>query len=106
MPPEREKKATRMQEGGIWEGKGMCVCVCVGGSQKRKHDWVSGGEKGLKSLRASKPCEEGHGGTLPNILETWEVRDSWDSKRRTLDEMPYIGERELVEPTSNRKTGL
>jgi hypothetical protein len=33
------------------------------------------------------------------------VRESQDSKRRTLDEMPYSGERELVEPTSSRKTG-
>jgi hypothetical protein len=35
----------------------------------------------------------------------WELRDSQDSKRGTLDEMLYIGERELVEPTSSRKTG-
>jgi hypothetical protein len=33
------------------------------------------------------------------------VRDSQDSKGETLDEMPYIGERELVEPTSSKKTG-
>jgi hypothetical protein len=33
------------------------------------------------------------------------MRDSKDSKRGTLDEMPFIGERELVEPTSSRKTG-
>ena len=45
------------------------------------------------------------GGTLQNAPETWEVRDFQDSKRRTLDEMPNIGERELVEPTSSRKTG-
>jgi hypothetical protein len=32
------------------------------------------------------------------------MRGSWDSKRGTLDEIPYIGERELVEPTSTRKT--
>jgi hypothetical protein len=30
------------------------------------------------------------------------VRDSQDSKRGTLDEMPYSGERKLVEPTSSR----
>jgi hypothetical protein len=42
---------------------------------------------------------------LQNIPEISEMRDSWDSKRGTLDEMPYIGERELVEPTSSRKTG-
>jgi hypothetical protein len=31
------------------------------------------------------------------------VRDSQDSKGETLDEMPYTGERELVEPTSSIK---
>jgi hypothetical protein len=34
-----------------------------------------------------------------------EVRDCHDSKGRTLDEIPYSGDRELIEPTSNRKTG-
>jgi hypothetical protein len=33
------------------------------------------------------------------------VRDSQDSKGGTLDEMPDSGERELIEPTSSRKTG-
>jgi hypothetical protein len=33
------------------------------------------------------------------------VRNSQDSKRGTLDEIPYIGERELVEPNYHRKTG-
>jgi hypothetical protein len=32
------------------------------------------------------------------------VRESQDSKRGTLDKMLYIGERELVEPLSSRKT--
>jgi hypothetical protein len=45
------------------------------------------------------------GGTLQNVPETWEARDAQDSKRGTLDEMPYIGEREIIEPTSSRKTG-
>ena len=45
------------------------------------------------------------GGTLQNVPEIWEVRDSQDSKGGTLDEMPYSGERELVESTSSRKTG-
>ena len=44
----------------------------------------------------------GVGGTLQNVPETWEARDSQDSKEGTLDEMPYSGERELVEPTSSR----
>jgi hypothetical protein len=29
----------------------------------------------------------------------------WDSKRETLDEMPYIGERKLVEPIPSTKAG-
>ena len=45
------------------------------------------------------------GGGILNVPETWEVRDSQDSKGGTLDEMPYSGERGLVESTSSRKTG-
>jgi len=45
------------------------------------------------------------GRTLWNVPETWEVRESQDSKRGTLDEMPYSGERELIEPTSSRNMG-
>jgi hypothetical protein len=33
------------------------------------------------------------------------MRDSQDSKRGTLDEMPYVGAKELVDYTSSRKTG-
>ena len=44
-------------------------------------------------------------GTLQNALETWAVRDSQDSKEGTLDEMFDSRKRELIEPTSNRKTG-
>jgi hypothetical protein len=33
------------------------------------------------------------------------VRDSKDSNGGTLDEMPDSRERELIEPTSSRKTG-
>jgi hypothetical protein len=45
------------------------------------------------------------GGTLQNAPETWEMRDSQDSKEGTLDEMPDTRESELTEPTSSRKTG-
>ena len=45
------------------------------------------------------------GGTLQNVPETWEVRDSQTSKRGTLDEMTYTGEREFAKSTSSRKTG-
>jgi hypothetical protein len=36
-----------------------------------------------------------------NIPETWEARDSQDSKGGTLDEMFYSGEGEVVESTSS-----
>ena len=41
---------------------------------------------------------------LQNVPQTCEVRDSQDSKGGTLDEIPYSGEWELVDPTSSRKT--
>jgi hypothetical protein len=44
-------------------------------------------------------------GDTEKVLETWEVRDSQDSKGETLDKMPNSGERELVESTSSRKSG-
>ena len=43
-------------------------------------------------------------GTLHNLPETWEVRDSQDSKGVSLDEMHESGESRLIEPTSSRKT--
>jgi hypothetical protein len=45
------------------------------------------------------------GGTLQNAPETWEGRDSQDSKGGTLDEMPDSRERELIERTSSKNTG-
>ena len=44
-------------------------------------------------------------GTLQNSPETWLVYNSQDSKGWTLDEMPDSRERDLIEPTSSRKTG-
>jgi hypothetical protein len=49
--------------------------------------------------------EVGREAILKNVPETWEVRDFQDSKGETLDEMPNNGKRELVEPTSSRKSG-
>jgi hypothetical protein len=45
------------------------------------------------------------GGTLQSAPETWGVRDFPGSKGGVLDEMPDSWERELIEPTSSRKTG-
>jgi hypothetical protein len=44
-------------------------------------------------------------GSIENVPETWEVRNSRNSKRGNLDEMPYSRERKLIEPTSSRNTG-
>jgi hypothetical protein len=44
-------------------------------------------------------------GSLQNAPETWELRDSQDSKGGFLDEMPDRRERELIEHTSSKKTG-
>jgi hypothetical protein len=44
------------------------------------------------------------GGTLQNVPGTQEVKDSQNSKGGALDEIPSIGERELVKPMSSRKT--
>jgi hypothetical protein len=41
----------------------------------------------------------------PSGPETWDIRDSQEWKGGTLDEMPNSRERELIEPTSSRKTG-
>jgi hypothetical protein len=43
--------------------------------------------------------------TFQNAPETWEVRDSQESKGGTFDEMPDSMEWELIEPNSSRKTG-
>ena len=71
-----------------------------------------GGGKGLKSLRASRKNGNrqlwevgGWEGGVQYVPDTQVVRESQDSKRGTLDKIPYSGERELVEPTSSRKTG-
>jgi hypothetical protein len=63
-----------------------------------------------EALRATRKNENSRGrrmggGTLQNTPETWEVRDSWDLKGGTLDEMSDSKERELIETTSSRKTG-
>ena len=60
----------------------------------------------MEALRASskngnrQPGEIEGWGTFQNAPETWEVRDSQESKGGTLDEMPDSMERELIEPIS------
>ena len=45
------------------------------------------------------------GGTLQKAAETWEVRDSQDSKGGTLDEIPNSRGKKFIESISSRKTG-
>jgi hypothetical protein len=97
----RRKQSQVGREGETW-GK-----VGVGGEP----DLVLSEEKGLEYWGPAERMETGNlrrqegGGTLQNTPETWEVKDSEDSKGGTLDEMTNSRERELIEPTSSRKTG-
>jgi hypothetical protein len=52
-----------------------------------------------------KPQEIGGWGDPPECTRDLEVKDSQDSQRGTFDDMPNSRERELIEPTSSRKTG-
>jgi hypothetical protein len=52
-----------------------------------------------------QPRQVGGWGTLQNVPETWDVRESQDSKRGTKNGMPYIGEKESHRATSSKKTG-
>ena len=61
--------------------------------------------KGSRKNVNRKIQEIGGWGDPENEPETCRVRDSQDSKGGNLDEMPNSRERELIEPTSSRKTG-
>ena len=67
--------------------------------------------KCTEALRPSRknenrePQKIGGWWTLQNSPETCNVRDSQVSRRGTLNEMPDSRERDLIEPTSSRKTG-
>ena len=90
-----------------------------GGREGPGREWGLGGERGdmirylgwgealgvIRENRNKQPWEERGAGILQNVPETWEVRESQDSKGGTLDDMTECRERELIEPTSSRKTG-
>jgi hypothetical protein len=90
--------------------------MVLGGKEDRmgargEADLVLGEGKGLKSREPAGRMETGNlkkeevWRTLQNAPETWEVKNSQDSKGGTLDEMSDSRERELIKPTSSRKTG-
>ena len=67
----------------------------------REKDWSS--EVQQKECKQETSGYRRFAGNPQNAPETWEMRDSQDSK--SPDEMPYSRKRELREPTSSRKTG-
>jgi hypothetical protein len=79
-----KKKAITRVEGGMDLGgkwnKG----------ESREHDLVLGGNQRTEALRASRKNgnrqlqEVGNGGTLQNVSETWDVRESQESKDSSL----------------------
>jgi len=77
-----------------------------------EHDQVLGGGKRTEVLKASRkngnrqPQEVSSRGTLQNVPETWEVRDSQDSKGGTLDEMPMVGNGNLWSPPPAERQGI
>jgi hypothetical protein len=93
------------KNGLAWWGGG-------GGMSEERETWSSmWWGKRTEALRVSRrnvsrqPQEIGSWGTPQNVPETWEVRDSQDSEGGTLDETPNSRKRELIVPTSSRKTG-
>jgi hypothetical protein len=95
------------REGGTWKGKWMGGVELGGGGEL---DLVVGEGKGQKPRGSTERMETGNlrkqevGGTLQNAPETWEIRDSQESKGGTLGEMPDSRDREVIGPTSSRKT--
>jgi hypothetical protein len=91
------------KEGETWDGKWM----------GRGRTWTGiGWGKRTEAPRACRkyvnrqPHEIGGGGGAPQSApETWEVRHSQNSKAGIFGEMPDNRERDLIEPTSRRKTG-
>jgi hypothetical protein len=104
MPQYYLGKRRKQSWRGIWVGKGT-------GRGRGEHDQALGMGNRTEAILAnrkngnSKFWEVGHGGSIQNVPETWEVEDSRDSKGGTVDKIPYSGERELVKSTSSRKTG-
>jgi hypothetical protein len=69
---------------------------------------VGGGEGNLRVSRKNvnrQPQAIGGWEDPQNTPDTWEVRDSQDSKGGTFDEITYSRKREIIEPTSSRKIG-
>jgi hypothetical protein len=106
----REKKQSQVgRERGTWEGK-LMVDGAGGVRRRGEPDLVLGEGKGQKPWGPAERMETGNlrkqevDGTLQNAPESWEVRDSQDLNWRTLNKMPHSGERELMKPTSSRKT--
>ena len=99
---EGKRKQSWGEEGGReglqWEREGGGKGGIWAGINRRKQEWSQEGQQNEWKYSTS-------GGGRWRRPFTLEVKDSQDSKGRTLDEMPNSGERELIESTSSRKKG-
>ena len=103
---ERRKQSQVGKEGGR-EGPGRDVNREGWGQQREETDLLLGEEKELKASRKSgtrQPWEVGCWRDPPECTRDLGAQRLSGLKGRTLDEMPYSKERELIEPTSSRKT--
>jgi hypothetical protein len=80
----------------------------VKGRGKGEHDWVWRNScetpRGSRKNENRQHQEVGGRVSVYDVPETWEMRNSQDSKGGTVDEMPNSGEKEFIESTSSRKT--
>jgi hypothetical protein len=98
---EGKRKQSNGERRGTWEGKER------GAGRGTRSGIGCGGGGELKPWRPTErrqPQEIGHWGDLPDCTRDLGLRDIQDSKGGILDEMPDSRERELVDPTSCRKT--
>jgi hypothetical protein len=77
------------------------------GRDRGVYDQVLGGQNRTKVPRAIRKMETGDlgrlgWGGLQNVPETYEMRESQDSKGQTLDKIPDSGERKLVDSRKDR----
>ena len=67
-------------------------------------NWT-GGMRASRRNGNRQPLEVGDWGTLQNVPENLGGGGALGFKEGSLDEIPYCVEKELVDPTSTRKTG-
>jgi hypothetical protein len=85
-------------QGGRVEGEGNMIRCGIGGGERNRREAL----RTSRMNRNMQPWGWEVGGSSRKYQRPKSLRDS---KEGTLDKMPKNGKRELVESTSNRKTG-